>query len=102
MPSAEDFSAFRIPYVRPSLHSDVRDCVITAESAYARKKGKVPENPHLTGRDHAMQMSRDSGSVGLSWSVVTNSTWSIIGSYDAILNQDLVQHIGSITMNFAW
>ncbi|MCH8082794.1 MAG: autotransporter domain-containing protein, partial [Myxococcales bacterium] len=49
-----------------------------------------------------VELPRDSGSVGLSWSVHTDSDWSIIGSYDIVLNEDLMQHIGSVTLNFAW
>jgi fibronectin-binding autotransporter adhesin len=48
------------------------------------------------------ELPRDSGSVGLAWSVITDSAWSIIGSYDVILNEDLVQHIGSLALNFEW
>jgi outer membrane autotransporter protein len=47
-----------------------------------------------------VELPRDSGSVGVAWNVITESAWSIIGSYDAILNGDLVQHIGSITLSF--
>ncbi len=46
-----------------------------------------------------VELPRDSGSVGVAWNVITNSAWSIIGSYDAILNEDLVQHVGSITLS---
>jgi uncharacterized protein with beta-barrel porin domain len=49
-----------------------------------------------------VELPRDSGSVGVAWNVITESAWSIIGSYDAILNEDLVQHVGSITLNFEW
>jgi outer membrane autotransporter protein len=49
-----------------------------------------------------VELPRDSGSVGLAWSVITNSAFSVIGSYDAVLNEDLVQHIGSITVNIDW
>jgi outer membrane autotransporter protein len=49
-----------------------------------------------------VELPRDSGSVGLSWSVITDSDWSIIGSYDVVLNEDLVQHMGSLTLNFQW
>jgi outer membrane autotransporter protein len=48
------------------------------------------------------ELPRGAGSVGLSWSVITDSSWSIIGSYDAVLNKDLVQHVGSVTLNFEW
>ena len=48
------------------------------------------------------ELPRDSGSVGVAWNVITESAWSIIGSYDAILNEDLVQHVGSITLSFEW
>jgi autotransporter-associated beta strand protein len=47
-----------------------------------------------------VELPRDSGSVGVAWSVITRSAWSITGSYDAILNEDLVQHVGSITLSF--
>jgi outer membrane lipase/esterase len=47
-----------------------------------------------------VELPRDSGSVGVAWNVITKSAWSIIGSYDAILNEDLVQHVGSITLSF--
>jgi autotransporter-associated beta strand protein len=49
-----------------------------------------------------VELPRDSGSVGVAWNVITQSAWSIIGSYDAILNEDLVQHVGSITLSFEW
>jgi uncharacterized protein with beta-barrel porin domain len=49
-----------------------------------------------------VELPRDSGSVGVAWNVITESAWSIIGSYDAILNEDLVQHVGSITLSFEW
>jgi len=49
-----------------------------------------------------VELPRDSGSVGLSWSVITDSAWSVIGSYDIVLNEDLMQHIGSLTLNFEW
>jgi outer membrane autotransporter protein len=49
-----------------------------------------------------VELPRDSGSVGFAWSVITNSAWSVTGSYDAILNEDLVQHIGSLALNFEW
>jgi autotransporter-associated beta strand protein len=49
-----------------------------------------------------VELPRDSGSIGVAWNVITESAWSIIGSYDAILNEDLVQHVGSITLNFEW
>jgi len=49
-----------------------------------------------------VELPRDSGSIGFAWSVITESAWSIIGSYDAILNEDLVQHVGSITLSFEW
>ena len=49
-----------------------------------------------------VELPRDSGSVGLAWSVITNSAWSVTGSYDVILNEDLVQHIGSLALNFEW
>jgi uncharacterized protein with beta-barrel porin domain len=48
------------------------------------------------------ELPRDSGSVGFAWSVITDSAWAVIGSYDAILNEDLVQHIGSLTLNVEW
>ncbi len=48
------------------------------------------------------ELPRDAGSVGLAWSVIVNSAWSVIGSYDAVLNEDLVQHVGSITLSFEW
>jgi autotransporter-associated beta strand protein len=47
-----------------------------------------------------VELPRDSGSVGVAWNVITDSAWSVIGSYDAILNADLVQHVGSITISF--
>jgi len=47
-----------------------------------------------------VELPRDSGSIGVAWNVITESAWSIIGSYDAILNEDLVQHVGSITLSF--
>jgi uncharacterized protein with beta-barrel porin domain len=49
-----------------------------------------------------VELPRDSGSVGLAWSMITDSAWSVTGSYDAILNEDLVQHVGSIALNFEW
>jgi outer membrane autotransporter protein len=49
-----------------------------------------------------VELPRDSGSIGFAWSVITNSAWSVTGSYDAILNEDLVQHVGSIALNFEW
>jgi uncharacterized protein with beta-barrel porin domain len=48
------------------------------------------------------ELPRDSGSVGLTWSVYTDSAWSVIGSYNAILNEDLVQHVGSLALTFEW
>ena len=45
-----------------------------------------------------VELPRDAGSVGLAWSVITNSAWSVIGSYDAVWNEDL-QHIGSISLS---
>jgi uncharacterized protein with beta-barrel porin domain len=49
-----------------------------------------------------VELPRDSGSVGITWSVITDSAWSLAASYDAILNEDLMQHIGSIALNFEW
>jgi len=49
-----------------------------------------------------VELPRDAGSVGLAWRVITTAGWSIVGSYDAILNQDLVEHVGSITLSFEW
>ena len=49
-----------------------------------------------------VELPRDSVSAGFAWSVITDSDWSITGSYDIVLNKDLMQHIGSVTMNFAW
>lgn len=49
-----------------------------------------------------VQLPRDAGSVGLTWSVITDSAWRVVGSYDAVLNEDLVQHTGSITLSLAW
>lgn len=49
-----------------------------------------------------VELPRDSGSIGLAWRVITNSAWSVVGSYDAVLNADLVQHVGSITLSFEW
>jgi len=53
-------------------------------------------------RIQGAELPRDSGSVGVAWSVVTGSSWSVTGSYDALLNDDLVQHVGSLTLNFHW
>jgi outer membrane autotransporter protein len=49
-----------------------------------------------------VELPRDSGSDGLSWSDITDSAWSVIGSYDAILTEDLVQHVGSVALNIEW
>ena len=49
-----------------------------------------------------VELPRDSGSVGFAWSVITDSAWSVIGSYDIVLSEDLMQHIGSLTLNFEW
>ena len=49
-----------------------------------------------------VELPRDSGSVGLAWSVITDSAWSVTGSYDAILNEDLVQHVGSLALHIEW
>ncbi|MCH7643985.1 MAG: autotransporter domain-containing protein [Myxococcales bacterium] len=49
-----------------------------------------------------VELPRDAGSVGLTWSVITSSAWSIIGSYDAVLNDKLVQHTGSVTLHLEW
>jgi autotransporter-associated beta strand protein len=53
-------------------------------------------------RIQGVELPRDAGSVGVAWNVITESAWSIIGSYDAILNGDLVQHVGSVTLSFEW
>jgi uncharacterized protein with beta-barrel porin domain len=49
-----------------------------------------------------VELPRDSGSIGLAWSVITNSAWSVIGSYDAVLHDELIQHMGSVTLSFEW
>ena len=49
-----------------------------------------------------VELPRDAGSVGLTWSVITSSAWSIIGSYDAVLNDKLVQHTGTVTLHLEW
>jgi outer membrane autotransporter protein len=49
-----------------------------------------------------VELPRDAGSVGFSWSVITPAAWRITASYDAVLNQDLVQHMGSVTMSLKW
>jgi outer membrane autotransporter protein len=49
-----------------------------------------------------VELSRDSGSIGLAWSVITNSAWRVIGSYDLALNDELIQHLGSITLSLEW
>jgi len=49
-----------------------------------------------------VELPRDAGSVGVAWSVITGAAWSVVGSYDAVLNGDLVQHVGSIAVNFEW
>jgi outer membrane autotransporter protein len=49
-----------------------------------------------------VELPRDSGSLGLAWSIVTDSAWSVMGSYDVVLNEDLVQHMGRLTLNFEW
>ena len=49
-----------------------------------------------------VELPRDAGSVGFAWSVITPSAWRITASYDAVLNQDLVQHMGSIALSLKW
>jgi outer membrane autotransporter protein len=49
-----------------------------------------------------VELPRDSGSVGITWSVISDGAWSIAAGYDVILNEDLVQHVGSIALNFEW
>ncbi len=49
-----------------------------------------------------VELPRDSGSAGVAWSVVTASSWSVRASYDAVLNEDLIQHVGSIALSFDW
>ncbi len=49
-----------------------------------------------------VELPRDAGSVGVAWSVMTGSAWRIVGSYDALLNQDLIQHAASITLQLEW
>jgi outer membrane autotransporter protein len=49
-----------------------------------------------------VELPRDSGSVGVAWSVITDSAWAVTASYDAILNEDLVQHVGSLALHIEW
>jgi outer membrane autotransporter protein len=49
-----------------------------------------------------VELPRDAGSVGFAWSVITPSAWRITASYDAVLNRDLVQHMGSIALSLKW